>query len=94
MASTAKILVAENAALVSPLDAGGIVSANTLIFIPTYDNGTPLVGDAKKSIVPQKHYNGIVQAVHLPLNIALWCVVIKIKFFNSIAYYIEDNLFM
>lgn len=83
LASTAKILVAENAALASPLDAGfseqatdivssitinqsngeievvfapnagGIVSSNTLIFIPTYDNGTPLVGDATKSIVPQ-----------------------------------------
>ena len=84
LASTAKILVAENAALASPLDAGfsgqatnivssisinqsngeievvfapnagGIAGANTLIFIPTYDNGTPLVGDATKSIVPHK----------------------------------------
>lgn len=84
LASTVKILVAENAASASPLDAGfsgqatnivssirinqnngeievvfapnagGIAGANTLIFIPTYDNGTPLVGDATKSIVPHK----------------------------------------
>lgn len=84
LASTAKILVVENAASGSPLDAGfkgqttnivssisinqsngeievvfalnagGIAGANTLLLIPTYDNGTPLVGDATKSIVPYK----------------------------------------
>ncbi len=84
LASAVKILVTENAALGSPLDAGfssqstqivsaisvsqsngqieiefsskagGMAGANTIIFIPTYDNGIPLVGDSTKSTVPHK----------------------------------------
>ena len=32
--------------------AGGMSGADTIVFIPTYDNGRPLLGDANKSIVP------------------------------------------
>ena len=34
--------------------AGGVTGADTIIFVPTYDNGTPLSGDATKSTVPHK----------------------------------------
>lgn len=32
--------------------AGGKTGANSIIFIPTYGNNIPLVGDATKSVVP------------------------------------------
>ncbi len=84
LASVTKILVTENAALGSSLDAGfsgqstqiisaisvnqtngeieitfnpssgGTSGADSIIFTPTYDNGTPLVGDAIRSTVPHK----------------------------------------
>lgn len=34
--------------------AGGSTGADTMVFIPTYDSGTPLLGDATHSIVPHK----------------------------------------
>ncbi|WP_335982800.1 pilin [Acinetobacter haemolyticus] len=82
--NASKILVIENAALGSPLDAGfsshstqivssisinqsngeiavaftptagGKLGADTIVFIPTYDGGTPLVGNAFDSTVPHK----------------------------------------
>lgn len=84
LAHAAQILVTENAALGSPLDAGfssqsthiisamsidqsngeieivfnpsagGSTGADTMVFIPTYDSGTPLSGDATRSLVPHK----------------------------------------
>lgn len=83
LAHAAQILVTENAALGSPLDAGfttsqstpsvsslsidqsngeievkfnpvagGVAGADSMVFIPTYNNGTPLSGDATSSTVP------------------------------------------
>ncbi len=34
--------------------AGGSTGADTMVFIPTYDGGTPLSGDATRSTVPHK----------------------------------------
>lgn len=97
-ASTVKVLVTENAALGSPLNAGfssqstqivsaisvdqsngeievefsakagGRAGANTIIFIPTYDNGIPLVGDSTKSTVPHKALEWNCSAGTLPLR--------------------------
>lgn len=98
LVSASKILVTENAALGSPLDAGfsshstqivssisinqnngeievaftptagGVVGANTIEFIPTYDGGTPLVGNASESTVPHKALEWSCSAGTLPLR--------------------------
>ena len=48
--------------------AGGVVGANTIVFIPTYDGGTPLVGNASESTVPHKALEWSCSAGTLPLR--------------------------
>lgn len=99
LAHAAQILVTENAALGSPLDAGfttsqstpsvsslsidqsngeievaftptagGKLGADTIVFIPTYDGGTPLVGNAFESTVPHKALEWSCNGGTLPLR--------------------------
>lgn len=98
LANASKILVTENAALGSPLDAGfsshstqivssisvnqsngeievaftptagGKLGADTIVFIPTYDGGTPLVGNVFESTVPHKALEWSCNGGTLPLR--------------------------